>query len=83
MTKKDATIHTRTKPPAGGQGGHARARTGVPAGAGGPTGAPSFARAHSAPMQWQLKRANPTPPDSGQTARPGRQSGNEGNDPKS
>jgi hypothetical protein len=80
--KKDATVHTRTPPPAGGQGGPSR-RTGVPAGLGGPTAAPSFARAHSAPMQGQLKRANPGAPDSGQTAHPGRQKGNAGNDPKS
>jgi len=82
MSKKDAMPPTRTKPPAGGQGGIAR-RTGTPAGLGGPTAAPGFARAHAAPMQGQLKRANPGAPDRGQTEHPGSQSGNAGNDAKS
>ena len=72
----------RGRPPAGGQGGP-KERTGPPAGLGAPTAAPSFARAYPAPMEGQLKRANPTAPNSGQTAQPGSQGGRTEANPKS
>ena len=72
----------RGKPPYGGQG-TIGTRTGPPAGLGAPTSAPDFAKAHSAPMQGPLKRANPTAPNSGQTAQPGSQGGRSEANPKS
>ena len=72
----------RGRPPAGGQGGP-KQRSGPPAGLGAPTAAPSFARAKSAPMEGQLKRALPTVPNSGQTAQPGSQGKRSEANPKS